>query len=308
MKKTILITGGAGFIGSHLAESLTKIYSVIVIDNLSTGYIKNLDSIVDEICFINNNIESVDFSRLGKIDAIVHLSAQTSAPLSIKDFKKSSNQNLSGTLSIVDYCRINNIPVVYASSAAVYGNLPLGDDCSNKVDLISPYAVDKYAMEKYLEMSYKLYGLSSIGLRFFNVYGPRQDPINPYSGVISTFIDNLLSEKKLQVNGGYQTRDFVYVADVVQLITQSIEIVVNKSIYDVVNVLSGYSCSIDKLVNVLSKLTEINPKVERNKLPYGDPERSVGTIEKISTIYGVDLNNFTSLEVGLKKIIKYSKK
>ena len=306
MKKKILITGGAGFIGSHLAESLVKNFSVVIIDDLSTGNIKNLDSVIDEIHFIKNNIESIDFSKLEKIDAIVHLAAQTSVQLSIVDFKKSSNKNLSDTLSILEYSRINKIPVVYASSAAVYGNLSKGDDTSNVVDLLSPYAVDKYATEKYFEMSNKLYGLSSIGLRFFNVFGPRQDPKNPYAGVISIFIESLISGKKLKINGGYQTRDFIYVNDVVKVIIKSIEEVMTKPIFDVVNVLSGHSFTVDNLVNILGKLFEIEPKVIRKKLPPGDPEKSDGTIEKLSSIYGVDLKNFKSLEAGLKEIIKYS--
>tara|TARA_B100000795_G_scaffold268166_1_gene254526 strand:+ start:231 stop:1148 length:918 start_codon:yes stop_codon:yes gene_type:complete len=304
MKKTILITGGAGFIGSHLTENLVQEFNIIVVDNLSTGYIKNLESVIDKIKFINNDVDLVDLYKLGKIDVIVHLSAQTSVPLSIQEFKKSSNQNLIGALNVIDFSRMSNVPIVYASSSAVYGNLSIGDDASSEVDLISPYAVDKYVMEKYLEMSYKLYGLSSIGLRFFNVFGPRQDPTNPYSGVISIFIDNLISGKKIKVNGGYQTRDFVYVLDVVNAIKKSIGLVINKPTFEVVNVLSGYSCSIDKLVEILAKLTSTKPKVERKILPHGDPVKSDGTIEKMSSILGIELNSLTSLELGLKKIIE----
>ena len=304
MKKTILITGGAGFIGSHLAESLVQESHVIVIDNLSTGCISNLNGILDRIEFKKDDVELVNLFELGKIDVIVHLSAQTSVPLSIEEFKKSSNQNLSGTLNIIDFCSKNSVPIVYASTSAVYGNLSIGDDASSEVDLITPYAVDKYAMEKYLEMSYKLYGLSSIGLRFFNVFGPRQDPTNPYSGVISIFIDNLISGKKIQVNGGYQTRDFIYVLDVVEAINKSIELVINKPIFDVVNVLSGNSYSIDELVEVLARLTRAKPKIERMILPKGDPEKSCGTVEKMFSILGIRSSRMTTLELGLRKIIE----
>lgn len=306
MKKTILITGGAGFIGSHLTDHLADEYSVIVVDNLSTGFIKNLECVFNRISFINDDIELLDLSSLGKIDVIVHLAAQTSVPLSVKKFKESSIHNLSGTCNVVDFSFKNNIPVVYASSSAIYGNLSIGNDFSDEVDLMSPYAVDKFAMEKYLLMSHKLSGLSSIGLRFFNVFGPRQDPTNPYSGVISIFIDRLLSGKKIQVNGGYQTRDFVYVLDVVNVIKKSIDLVLEKSIADVVNVLSGQSHSINSLVNILSKLTKTIPKIERKNLPNGDPKKSEGTTEKMSSIYGIELSSFTSLESGLEKIIKYS--
>ena len=304
MKKTILITGGAGFIGSHLAESLIQEFNILIVDNLSTGFIINLNGIINQITFIEEDVELVDLYNLGKIDVIVHLAAQTSVPLSIDKFKKSSIQNLSSSLNIIDFCSNNNVPMVYASSSAVYGNLPIGDDKSSIVDLISPYAVDKYAMEKYLEMSNKLYGLSSIGLRFFNVFGPRQDPNNPYSGVISIFIKNLIIGKKLQINGGHQTRDFVYVLDVVEAIKKSINLVINKPVLDVVNVLSGNSCSIDELVEVLIRITKTNPKIYRTMLPKGDPEKSFGTLEKMSSILGIRTNEMTDLELGLKTIIK----
>ena len=158
-------------------------------------------------------------------------------------------------------------------------------------------------MEKYLDMSHKLYGLSSIGLRFFNVFGPRQDPTNPYSGVISLFIDQLTAGKKIMINGGHQTRDFVYVLDVVEVIKKSIALVTNQPIYETVNVLSGNSYSIDELVNILAKLTRSNPQIERKLLQKGDPEKSEGTFKKMFKLFELNTKNFTPLELGLKKII-----
>ena len=166
----ILITGGAGFIGSNLCDYLLlKKHKIVIVDDLSTGHKSNLSSIFDKIEFYKEKIEWFDFDKVSDIDAIVHLAAQPSVPLSITNFADSSSSNLLGTINVIDYCRVRKIPFIYASSSAVYGNLPLGDDESKKIDLLSPYATDKYAMELYANTAYKLYQLSSIGLRFFNV-------------------------------------------------------------------------------------------------------------------------------------------
>ena len=146
-----------------------------------------------------------------KLDAVIHLAAQASVPVSIQSFGRSSSSNLLGTVRIVDFCRIKNIPLVYASSSAVYGNLVIGNDEENIIELLSPYATDKFVMELYCKTSMEIYNMSSIGLRFFNVYGPRQDPTSQYSGVISIFIDRIIKNKPITIYGGYQTRDFVFV-------------------------------------------------------------------------------------------------
>jgi UDP-glucose 4-epimerase len=170
----ILVTGGAGFIGSNLCDYLVdRKNHVTIIDDLSTGNISNLTYIFDNIIFYNEKIESFDFNKLQKIDAVVHLAAQPSVPISIENFGDSSSSNILGSIKVIDYCRSNLIPLIYASSSAVYGNLEIGDDQSSEVELLSPYATDKYAMELYAKTANELYQLSSIGLRFFNVYGPR---------------------------------------------------------------------------------------------------------------------------------------
>ena len=162
-----LITGGAGFIGSHLVEDLTKSkHEVIVEDNLSSGYIDNITE--PKNCRIyTKRIQELDFQKFKYIDGIFHLAAQVSVPISITEFYTSCENNISRSLKVFDIARRLNIPVVYASSFAVYGNLPKGDDTSSSCDLESPYLVDKYSMEKYAEVAYKLYKLPSIGLRFF---------------------------------------------------------------------------------------------------------------------------------------------
>ena len=304
----ILITGGAGFIGSNLCDYLLlKKHKIVIVDDLSTGHKSNLSSIFDKIEFYKEKIEWFDFDKVSDIDAIVHLAAQPSVPLSITNFADSSSSNLLGTINVIDYCRVRKIPFIYASSSAVYGNLPLGDDESKKIDLLSPYATDKYAMELYANTAYKLYQLSSIGLRFFNVYGPRQDPNSPYSGVISIFADRILEGREITINGGHQTRDFVYVKDVVNTIYQAITLVSKSVICEVSNVLTGESVTIDHLSNQMMDIVGVDVNKTYQDLSMGDPEQSDGTVEKMVRLFSIEISRFLELREGLQETIQYIK-
>lgn len=300
----LLVTGGAGFIGSHLAEFCTSLgHEVVVLDNLSTGQLRNLEGLLDRIRFIEADVARFDFAQLQRPAAVVHLAAQASVPLSIEDFSGSSTANLLGTVRVLDYCRHQRVPLVYASSSAVYGDLPLGDDESPEVSLPNPYAIDKYAMELYARVAHRLYGLSSLGLRFFNVYGPRQDPASPYSGVISIFAGNLLGDRPLRVFGGHQTRDFVYVKDVARTIYKAVGLAAHAPLCDVVNVLTGSSISIERLAQQLSGIFGKDPEKIYSPLPPGDPEKSAGTTAKMCRTFGVGLNAFTPLGLGLQDTV-----
>jgi nucleoside-diphosphate-sugar epimerase len=302
----VLVTGGAGFIGSHLCDFLfKKSHSLVVIDDLSSGDLGNLNSIIKAIDFYQAKLEEFDFTQIGRVDAVIHLAAQVSVPVSIVSFRNSSSTNLLGSISVLDFCRKHDIPLVYASSSAIYGNLALGDDESKKIDLLSPYAVDKYVMEIYAKAAFKLYGFSSIGLRFFNVYGPRQDPTSPYSGVISIFVDRLINRKSIVINGGHQTRDFVYVDDVVNCLYRSLEVCLASSTCEQINVLTGYSVSIDELVTMLSKDIMVDIDKIYEDLPEGDPEQSNGTTDKMVRVLGIDLHGMVRIAVGLSKTIKF---
>ena len=304
----ILITGGAGFIGSNLCDYLLlKKHKIVIVDDLSTGHKSNLSSIFDKIEFYKEKIEWFDFDKVSDIDAIVHLAAQPSVPLSITNFADSSSSNLLGTINVIDYCRVRKIPFIYASSSAFYGNLPLGDDESKKIDLLSPYATDKYAMELYANTAYKLYQLSSIGLRFFNVYGPRQDPNSPYSGVISIFADRILEGREITINGGHQTRDFVYVKDVVNTIYQAITLVSKSVICEVSNVLTGESVTIDHLSNQMMDIVGVDVNKTYQDLSMGDPEQSDGTVEKMVKLFSIEIRRFSKLREGLQETIQYIK-
>ena len=302
----ILITGGAGFIGSNLSDYLIKTGNVLtIVDDLSSGHQSNLSNISDKIDFHQEKIEKFDFKKIDKVDAVVHLAAQPSVPLSITNFFASSTANMTGTFSVLEYCRLNHIPLVYASSSAVYGNLELGDDQSHEINLLSPYATDKYTMELYAKVAHKLYQLSSVGLRFFNVYGPRQDPNSPYSGVISIFADRLLKTKNITINGGYQTRDFVYVQDVVKAIYRAINIASERSVCEMCNVLTGSSVTIDYLANQMIDIVPVEVEKNYKNLSTGDPEKSDGTTDKMVELLKVKLNDFKKLDEGLIETIQY---
>jgi UDP-glucose 4-epimerase len=304
-----LVTGGNGFIGANLIRKLIdEGYSVISVDDLSSGKVKNL-SPAKELKIIYQKIQDIKIDDIDHdIDGIFHLAAQASVPFSIENYFDSSSNNLLGSLRIWEFSIKRCIPIVYASSSAVYGNFPSGDDRYEKFDILSPYALDKLTMENYAKLCHDIYNIPSIGLRFFNVYGPLQDALNPYSGVISIFIDRLLKNKSVIVNGGYQNRDFVYIDDVINVMNISMKTLQKKNMCESYNVGTGISTTIDNLLDNISKLINVIPKISRKKLPKGDPESSIGNYEKLIGSLNIELNNFTKLTDGLRETIDFMKK
>ena len=303
--KKYLVTGGAGFIGSHLIEKLVKENNqIICIDDLSSGFLSNI-SIKNNVSFLKMSVQDVELEQLEGIDGIFHLAAQASVPKSIDEFYNSSKNNLLSTLKVWDWANKLTIPIVYASSSAIYGNLPLGDDQKEKYDILSPYAQDKLTQEHYAKLCWEIYKTSSIGLRFFNVYGPRQDPTNPYSGVISIFIDRLLQKKSVTVNGGYQTRDFIFVKDIAKIIAHSMDSLFKNKACEFLNLGTGRSVTIDNLLDIIARILKTNPEIFFEDLPEGDPERSGGTYDKIQQTLGININTFMKLENGLSDTIDY---
>ena len=228
--RTFLVTGGCGFIGSHLCEALLKRgHAVRVLDDLSSGSRENLPGAAELIRGDIADVESANIALEG-VDGCFHLAAVASVARGIEDWTGTHRVNLSGTINLLDQIRhlpsSRRIPFVYASSAAVYGDpqsLPLSE--SSVPRPLSAYGADKLGCELHARVATTVYGIPTVGLRFFNVYGPRQDPRSPYSGVISLFCDRLSRGEPVDIFGdGQQTRDFVFVRDVVKALMQAMAI------------------------------------------------------------------------------------
>jgi UDP-glucose 4-epimerase len=219
--KKALVTGGAGFIGSHLVDALVaEKCRVVVLDNLFSGHLSNLEPFKDRITFLRGDIRQQDILEEAAegCDVIFHLAAVVSVQQTIAQPVESTEVNAIGTLNVFEAARSQQVPrVVFSSSCAVYGD----DPRLPKVEIMnpkpaSPYAVQKLAAEYHARIYYELFGLETVSLRYFNVFGPRQDPSSPYSGVISLFMTRAVSSKPPVIYGdGQQSRDFVYVKDVV---------------------------------------------------------------------------------------------
>ena len=298
-----LVTGGAGFIGSHLVDYLVDQGSkVLVIDNLSTGTLSNLEKSIDHIDFYNCSIDEFDLSQFSRVKAVFHLAAQASVPYSIKHFYQSSKSNMTGAFNVIDFCSKNDIPLIYASSSAVYGNSAMGVE-ADSVETLSPYAMDKFALELYAKLANDLYMLKSFGLRFFNVYGPRQDSSSPYSGVISIFISKMLNEEIITVNDGTQSRDFIFIADVVNGLINAYHYLEKKNQSTICNLLTGKSVTINSLVVELSRIINIAPRIKYCELPIGDPKISMGS-DLIMRDILLD-REFIDLKSGLKETVEW---
>ncbi len=305
-----LITGGAGFIGSHIAERLVKEGGkVIVLDNLSTGKEENLNSIKDKNLFINGDIRDLDLllSLTKNVDYIFHEAAMTSVLESTENPKKCNEINITGTLNVFIAGFRNQVKrIIYASSSAIYGDdpiIPKRED--QRVNPLSPYAISKYVGELYMKFFFEIYKLEIVSLRYFNVYGPRQDPNSPYAAVIPKFIYSLLKNENPPIYGdGEQTRDFVYVEDVVSANIQAIKI---KNIGGkVFNIATGERLSINKLYEHIKKL--MNVDIDPIYVPErkGEVRDSVGDIT-LAKKYLLWTPKF-SLEEGLKRTINWYKK
>ena len=254
-----LVTGGAGFIGSHIASGLIKAGArVRIIDDLSTGYRENVDEIGGNIDFVQASLadESALRNALEGVELVFHEAAIPSVPRSVENPRQTHIASVDSTFSLLLAARDKGVKrVVYAASSSVYGDQPTLPKVETMLpDPASPYAVAKLVGEYYCQVFTRVYGLETVSLRYFNVFGPRQDPSSQYSGVISRFISSLLSDQRPVIYGdGEQTRDFTYVDNVVSANLKAAE--TSKGIGQVINIANGERVTLNQLLGQLKELT-----------------------------------------------------
>jgi len=296
-----LITGGAGFIGSNLADALDP-KETIVIDDLSNGKLENINHLIKKgLIFRKKDIAETDSSDMKDVDAIFHEAALVSVPLSFSNFDKTYRDNISSFVRILEMARKNDIErVVFASSAAVYetSGMPVSED--DAIFPKSPYAESKLIDELYARIYYEEYGMKIIPLRYFNVYGPRQNPSSPYSGVISIFASRMMEDKEITVYGnGKQVRDFVYVEDVVNANLLSLKLKGNFA--EPINIASAKPTSILELFNAIKEKAKYKKEPVFKEKRQGDVDYSLANISKAKGL--LDFHPKYSLENGLEKTV-----
>lgn len=300
-----VVTGGCGFIGTHLVRRLVRLgHRVSVVDDLSTGRAENVMPGVD-LRVADIGREGVMQGALHDADGCFHLAAVASVQRTCTDWWKSTLTNLGGTVAVLEAARATAhrpaIPVVYASSAAVYGDAGDGPILETvPAAPISPYGIDKLAGEMHARAGWATHGIPSVGLRFFNVYGPGQDPTSPYSGVISIFTSRIARSDPIVIHGdGRQVRDFVFVEDVVDHLVAAMAARAGGA--RVCNVCTGRPTSIDGLAELLMALA--GRSVERRYEParVGDIRMSLGSPDLASSELGVACA--TDLAEGLRRTL-----
>ena len=305
MKKgKYLITGSAGFIGSNLVKKISNEYDLILVDDLSKGSLKFVPKKYRKK-LIKKKIQDLHKVNIKKLKGIFHLAAQSSVPFSLKNLNKSSTNNLASSIKVFDLAKKYSVPIVYASSSAIYGHLPKGKDYVKKYSITSPYAQDKLTLENYARMSFEVFKVSSVGLRLFNVYGPGQNPNNPYSAVIPIFLNKMKKNISVTINGGYQTRDFIFVDDVIKIMLLSMKKVQNNKKYKIFNVGTNRSVTINYLYSLIKNKLGSKSKFKRRKLDKFDPKKSSGTFKKMRKFLNLKKSFFTKLEDGIQKTISY---
>jgi len=307
--KKIVVTGGAGFIGSNLAWSLCNENEVVVIDNLSTGRIENIAPIIDarKIQFIKGSVTDLQLMKrvLTGVDIVFHEAAIPSVPRSITDPISTNEAGVTGTLTTLIAARDCDVKrFVYASSSSVYGDTPtLPKHEEMPMNPISPYAATKVACETYCRLFNELYGLSTVSLRYFNVFGPRQDPTSQYAAVVPRFISKAMSGGDLIVYGdGLQTRDFTYVQDAVSANILAAE----GSSSGSYNIASGKQITIRELASTILGIANSKANVKYDAPLSGDIRHSLADITKARKAFGYAPSY--SIQQGLKETVAWFSK
>ena len=302
---TYLVTGGAGFIGSHLTEELRRRGErVRVVDNLSTGKRRNLAQIDAEFIAGDLSDPAVAHEAVRGVDYVLHQAAIPSVPRSVEDPVTSHRANVDATLNVLVAARDARVRrVVYAGSSSAYGNtptLPKREDMTPNPQ--SPYALQKLVGEQYMQLFTRLYGLETVTIRYFNVFGPRQDPSSAYSGVISVFAKALLADKAPTIYGdGEQTRDFTYIDNVVDGVLRALT--APGAVGAVVNVATGSSISLNQLFDVMRTLTGSQVEVVYGPARAGDVKDSLADITLARTLLGYQPS--VPFEEGIRRTIDW---
>jgi UDP-N-acetylglucosamine/UDP-N-acetyl-alpha-D-glucosaminouronate 4-epimerase len=305
--RTVLVTGGAGFIGSHLAHALVaRGDRVRVLDDLSTGKAANLNDVQKSVELIEGNIAdaAVVERAVRGVELIFHEAAIASVPKSVEDPLTTHSACVTGTLNVLDAARRAGVRrVVYAASSAAYGDTPVS--AKRETDLpapISPYGAAKLAAEYYCQACAATYGIETVCLRYFNIFGPRQDPSSPYSGVISLFITALLAGRQPTIFGdGLQSRDFCYVGNVVQanLLAGEKPGVCGQ----VFNIGSGRATTLLELLETLGRLIGVQPEPKLAPPRAGDIRESLADITQARKFLGYEPT--VGLEEGLEQTLDF---
>ncbi|RLG42750.1 MAG: nucleoside-diphosphate sugar epimerase [Thermoproteota archaeon] len=307
---SVLVSGGAGFIGSHIVELLlsrNEVERVLVLDNFFTGKLDNLKPFLKDqrLKIVRGDIRNRDLVKklIKEVDFVFHQAAIVSVPLSIKEPELTNDVNVNGTINLLEAALDSDIErFVYASSCAIYGNpdsLPIREE--SRIDPLSPYAASKLAAESYCRAFYQSYGLKTVCLRYFNVYGPRQAG-GAYSGVISIVMRQILEGKSLTIRGdGSQTRDFVFVKDVAEANLLASER--DEAVGKVFNIGTGKAITIKELAEIISSITGRNTGIKYVPMLKGEVLHSVADITLARRVLGY--NPKFTLEEGLRRTFKW---
>lgn len=317
MKTKVLITGGAGFIGSNLCEHfLNKNFEIVCLDNFATGHKHNIEHLLqnEKFTFIEGDIRNYKDceNAVKNVDFVLHQAALGSVPRSIKDPLTSNEVNVNGFLNMLQASKEAGAKrFVYAASSSTYGDsesLPKIEDVIGKP--LSPYAITKYVNELYAEIFSKTYGIETIGLRYFNVFGRKQDPNGAYAAVIPKFVMQLMNHESPVINGdGNYSRDFTYIDNVIQMNELAMLSENPKAVNTVFNTAYGDRTTLNQLVTILrEELSFFDPEIANVQIVHGpnragDIPHSLASIEKAKEILGY--NPQYSLQEGLKEAVKW---
>ena len=303
----VLVTGGAGFIGSHLARRLLRDgYRVRVLDDLKTGKRENLEPVYSQIDFVHGSVADAGDARraVQDVDCIFHQAAIPSVPRSVADPIGSHHANVTGTLTLLDAARHAKVRrVVYAASSSAYGNTPtLPKVETMPTDPLSPYAVAKLAGENYCKAFTRVYGLETVCLRYFNVFGPRQDPNSEYAAVIPKFVLALLEDRPITIQGdGEQSRDFTFIDNTVEGNLKAMT--ARDASGETCNLACGERFTLNEMVQMLAEITGVTPQIQYLEGRTGDVKHSLADIQKARRL--LNYEPIVSFRDGLQQTVEY---